>query len=172
MIIKNGSNTMEHDSINARPWVRYWARYIDMYYMAALIIMLQKIFFPTRQLDLNIATVGMYIIWILLEAQLLATWGTTPGKWLLKTKVRDANNNKLSLKTALSRAFLVWFMGLGMTVLSPITEVIAYSELVNNGVTAWDKRLNCNVIHEDFGSERIPLIVGAIMLPLFVIGYL
>lgn len=169
MNINNGSDTMEHDNISTRPWVRYWARYIDMYYLVALIMILQELFFPTKQLDLNIVAVGVYFIWILLEAQFLSTWGTTPGKWLLKTKVRDANNDKLSLKTALIRGFLVWFVGLGMTIFTPITEAIAYSNLKNKGVTVWDKHLNCNVIHEDFGPERIPLIVGALILPLFIL---
>lgn len=160
---------MDHEHITTRPWVRYWARYIDMYYLIVLIMILQKLLFPTQQLDLNLLAVGVYIIWILFEAQFLATWGTTPGKWLLKTKVRDTNHNKLSLKTSLIRAFLVWFIGLGMAIFTPFAEIIAYFNLKNRGFTVWDKHLGCNVIHEDFGPERIPLITVAVILPLFIL---
>lgn len=153
------------DRGNIRPWVRYWARTIDMYLLITLIFTLQKIFFPTKELNLNIVLVGMYLLWMLIEAQLLATWGTTPGKWLLKTKVRDANYEKLTMKTALFRGFFVWVFGMGLTIFTHIAEIIAYFNLQNSGITLWDKYFKCNVIHEEFGTERIPLIIAVIVIP-------
>lgn len=169
MSSNNDSEIMDRDNINIRPWVRYWARHIDMYLLGMLIFILQKLLYPTKQIDLYIFLVGVYLVWILLEAQFLATWGTTPGKWLLKTKVRDKNNNKLSLKTALIRGLLVWFFGLGMTFFKEIAELLSFYSLKRNGITIWDKYLNCNVIHEDFGPERIPLILGALFLPALIL---
>ena len=166
----NATEILDHGNIH--PWVRYWARYIDMYFLIMLVMMLQAVFFPTEQLDLDIAAIGIYFVWILLEAQLLATWGTTPGKWLLKTKVRDLKNNKLTLKTALIRGSLVWFVGLGMTLFTPITEVISFMSLREKKITFWDKYCKCNVTHEKFGAERIPLILGFIILPLFILEFL
>lgn len=163
----NDTEIIEHENI--RPWVRYWARYIDMYFFLMLIMILQKLLFPTQQLDIYIVAYGIYFIWMLLEAQLMATWGTTPGKWLLKTKVLDKDNNKLTLKTALIRGFLVWSLGMAMaTIFSNVAEAFAYVSLKKNGITMWDKYCNCNVTHEKFGPERIPLIIVTIVIPLFI----
>lgn len=135
--------------------------------------MLQQLLFPTKQMNLSIAVFGLHFVWVLVEAQLLATWGTTPGKWLLKIKVRDADNNKLSLKTSLTRGFLVWSVGMAMyTVFSTITEAISYMNLQNKGTTVWDKYCNTRVTHEDFGTERIPLIIGVLILPLLILSAL
>ncbi len=172
-MLDSNNDTEIIDRQNIRPWVRYWARYIDVYLFTIFIIMLQQLLFPTKQLDLSIAVFGLHFVWVLLEAQLLATWGTTPGKWLLKIKVRDADNNKLTLKTALIRGFLVWSVGMAMyTIFSTITEAISYMNLRSKGTTVWDKYCKSNVTHENFGTERIPLIVGILVLPLFVLSAL
>jgi len=158
---------------DVRPWVRYWARYIDVYFLSVFVIILQKIMFPTKQIDLITALVGIYFIWIFVEAQLMATWGTTPGKYLLKVKVRDADNNKLTLKTALIRGFLVWFIGMAMTtIFQNIAEAIAYFNLQKKGVTMWDEYCKCNVTHEDIGTDRIPLIIGCVGVPLIIVSTL
>lgn len=154
---------------NVRPWVRYWARYIDMYLFITLIVIIQLLVFPTKQLNETTAILGIYFIWIFLEAQLMATWGTTPGKWLLKIRVRDSNFNKLTLKTALLRSALVWLIGAGMYVFSFITEIFSYVMLQNKGITVWDRLCKCNVKHEKIGSERIPAILGVLFLPFFLI---
>lgn len=164
----SNNNVKSIDSNNVRPWVRYWARYIDMYLIIMLILILQLSIFPTKQLDETIAAIGVYFIWVLIEAQLMSTWGTTPGKWLLRIKVRDSEGNKLTLKNALIRSFLVWFVGLGMTLLTPITEVISYMSLKDRGVTMWDNYCKCNVTHEQIGAERIPIIVGVIIMPMLI----
>ncbi len=153
---------------NVRPWVRYWARYIDMYLFISFIVILQLLIFPTKQLNEIIAALGAYFIWIFLEAQLMSTWGTTPGKWLLRIKVRDSNSNKLTLKTALKRSALVWTIGTGMYIFSFITEIISYFMLRDQGITVWDRICKCNVKHEKIGSERIPVILGVLILPLFI----
>lgn len=168
----SNNNVNSIDSNNVRPWVRYWARYIDMYLIIMLVLTLQLSIFPTKQLDEKIAAIGVYFIWILFEAQLMSTWGTTPGKWLLRINVRDLEGNKLTLKNALIRSFLVWFVGLGMTLLTPITEVISYMSLQERGITMWDKHCNCNVTHEKIGTERIPLIVGVMIMPLLIVSSL
>lgn len=146
-----------------------------MYLFFTLIILIQLILFPTEQLDEITTVLGLYAIWIFLEAQLMATWGTTPGKWLLKVRVTDSNFNKLSLSTALKRSFLVWLIGTGMYVFSFITEIFSYISLKDNGITVWDRMCNCNVRHEKIGYERIPVILVILLLPFileFIFNYL
>jgi len=77
--------------------------------------------------DLPEFALGLAIpfVWLFLEALLLSTWGTTPGKWLFKTWVADAMGNRLSFMDALSRSFSVWFMGLGfgLPIVSPTSRI-------------------------------------------------
>lgn len=155
----------------SRPWIRYCARNIDVYLLTSFVLTLQMLIYPEKQLDANIAAIGVHVVWVLFEAQLLATWGTTPGKWLLRTTVRDSANNKLSLKTALIRSTLVWSVGMALyTFLSSFTQVLAYMSLKEKGKTLWDEYCKCNVTHEKIELERIPLITVAILLPLLIIG--
>ncbi|WP_010250193.1 RDD family protein [Acetivibrio cellulolyticus] len=161
------------NSSNPRPWIRYWARSIDMNIFLAFLVLLKLIFFPNRQLDITIASLGLYLLWIPLEAQLLSTWGTTPGKWLLNVKVRDSKLNKLTLKTALLRSLYVWTIGLGMGLFSSITIVISYFTLKNTKITIWDKSFNCNILHEEVPKERLIIIIAVIIfLPLFVVSFI
>jgi len=45
------------------------------------------------------------LLWAFIEAFLLSSWGTTPGKSLFGVVVRDENGNKLSFFQSLKRAF-------------------------------------------------------------------
>ena len=101
-------------------------------------------------------------VWMFIEACLLSTLGTTPGKWLFKTKISTSSGDKLVFSTALSRSFNVWLRGLGMGV--PIVTIIiqigAYINLKKNGVTTWDRDDGLVVVHERIGAIRV---LGAIV---------
>src|SRR5690348_2721117 len=91
-----------------RPWVRYWARFIDIY----LWFMLVNFIIEISHLSINIPNiivaiaVGLsvvlviFMLWALIEAILLSKWGYTPGKWLLKATVTDKNGGRLTFEKA------------------------------------------------------------------------
>lgn len=87
---------------------------------------------------------------ILVEACLLSTWGTTPGKWLYKITLRNQNGKKLTFSTALMRSFSVWLSGIGfcLPIISPITLIFSCYSLSKKGVTSWDRGLRCVVSHK------------------------
>jgi uncharacterized RDD family membrane protein YckC len=99
-------------------------------------------------------------IWVFVEALLLSTWGTTPGKWLLGTWVADSMGNRLSFSYALSRSFSVWFMGLGfgLPLVSIITLIASYVKLTREGLTAWDRDGQFAVVHERIGAVRVTVV--------------
>ncbi|MDJ1421714.1 MAG: RDD family protein [Candidatus Methanoperedens sp.] len=120
-----------------RPWVRYFARNID-YLIAGLTFgFMMGLFFGPNALDgvPDLAS-GMFIIfiWIFIEAILLSSWGTTPGKWLFKTTIRTENGEKPNFSSAIGRSFSVWLKGyaIGIPFISLITLLMAYDKLTKD----------------------------------------
>src|SRR5262245_8172009 len=149
-----------------RPWVRYWARSIDI----ALIVIIVGIPIGAVLLDeLNNWLVGQLIqflaltLWIPIEAALIATFGCTPGKALLRVRVSDKNGRNLSFGQALSRSFGVWLKGLGTGLIPFVTLgalLVAHNRLSNNGVTTWDRDGRFKVTHRKVGIVRTLIAIG------------
>jgi hypothetical protein len=95
-----------------------------------------------------------FILWVPLEAALLAFVGFTPGKFLFRVKVKR-NGTKPDFPTALSRAALVTVFGLGCGVpgLQPVAMIIGFLQLYS-GDTFWDRKAETEVICRDLGAIR------------------
>jgi uncharacterized RDD family membrane protein YckC len=162
-----------------RPWVRYWARGIDNICFFIIVVLLLVIFWPAS-LDYNddsiAKVIGLFIFfaWAFIEAILLATWGTTPGKALLRVSVRNSYGRKLSFSQALLRSMLVFVKGDGLD-LPPVTfltNAFAYFHLKREGITTWDREGNFVVSHQRIGAVRV--IIAVLLLVMFSVtmGYL
>jgi hypothetical protein len=90
--------------------------------------------------------------WIVIETLLMASLGTTPGKWLfgcyLQFSISDAYANRSmrsQLLRALKRSVRVWWegMGCGFPLLAPILIAVAYERVVQNQETDWDFAQDC-----------------------------
>lgn len=94
-----------------RPWTRYLARMLDisLYYLLALIV---RIFtnYPPRNFEHD-SYLGYFLFvlftWAFVEALLLSTTGSTPGKWLLRTHLQPPTGRKPSYSMFLTRSS--WF---------------------------------------------------------------
>ncbi len=141
-----------------RPWVRFWARCLDMLLLVLFVgIPLRNgapSVFDARWAAFSL--LGLFL-WIFLESILLSTWGTTPGRWLLKTTVRDLTGRRLTFAGALRRSFSVWWRGLGagIPIVIIITCAIAYRRLTQDRMTRWDRDGQLQVTHEQIGGVRV-----------------
>lgn len=97
------------------------------------------------------------IAWVFIESLLLSTIGTTPGKWLLKTRLVPPRGASWNYSTALERSLKVWWrgMGIGLPFVSLITLIFARERLMRDGVTSWDRELDLAVAHERIGPARV-----------------
>lgn len=159
-----------------RPWVRYWARSIDM---ALIIIIVGFPIYTALPDELNNRLVDQFVqflalaLWIPIEAALIATFGYTPGKALLRIRVSNKNGSYLSFGQALARSFGVWLMGLGTGLIPLVTLVtclVAHHRLSNKGVTNWDRAGRFQVTHRRVGMMRT-LIVIAIFAGLLAFAF-
>jgi hypothetical protein len=94
--------------------------------------------------------------WIPVEALLIASLQTTPGKWLfgcyIQFSISDAyasREMRAQLDRALRRAFRLWWegMGAGFPLLAPFLIALSYEQLAQRQETAWDKAEDCLVTH-------------------------
>lgn len=141
-----------------RPWVRYWARQLDLYFIEIPVVFLLVLVAPMVHDLLGIVFwIAILPICAVFEALLLSTLGYTPGKWLLKVKVRTESGACLTFKEALKRSFSVLYygMGLGIPVICLFTSASSYERLNDNGITKWDEAGNLTVTHEKIGIGRI-----------------
>lgn len=159
-----------------RPWVRYWARFIDMFLFA---ILCGTLFGMAATPD-NVIVVakyayvffgfGIYIAWMFIEAIFLSVFKCTPGKWLLGTSVELDDGSTLSYLEALSRSGNVWFRGLaaGVPLIAAATQITGYKTLKKAKQTTWDRDGHFVVVHQRIGPARTWFaIVGLVAVFMF-----
>ncbi len=159
-ILIGPSGTVREYSFHPNPWIRFLARFFDYALFLLVLWGLRKLLHGGFSLGKYESMVPLeFFAWIPVEALLLWVWGTTPGKFFLKMKLRQGRRLKLDFATALRRSFNVWFRGLGMMI--PIVNCIcmsfAYYRLKTLQWTSWDRDDHITVSHAPIGQWRIAL---------------
>lgn len=144
----------------ARPWVRFWARTIDFLLVVYIVVLpleivRQIVGFPAELPELTIGLASL-LVQALVEPVLLSTWGWTPGKALLRVRVRHEDGSKPSFAGALVRVAKVIVIGqaLGLPCIGLLAQLYAYTRLKANGTTVWDRDGDFVVGHETIGPLR------------------
>lgn len=124
------------------PAVRLLARLVDMALYLALVYGVIYV----RQIPFNAFLLPscplLWVAFVALEAGLVSSLGTTPGKALLGIQVRRVNSGPMTLSCALSRACMVFVCGMGMMVSLLPLFMMGYSwwMLRSRGISLWDAR--------------------------------
>ncbi|MGF7029788.1 putative RDD family membrane protein YckC [Paenibacillus mucilaginosus] len=133
----------ESDGRTVRPWMRYWARSLDLLLWTTMLEALLAALPVSVPLPAPkfLLPVLFALLWLPVESLLLSTWGTTPGKLLFGVKVRRTDSGKAQLTQALRRSMLLLWRGLGLEipVISLLTMLNAHHELHRHGQTSWDR---------------------------------
>lgn len=99
------------------PWRRYLARLLDhslcVLLLNAALVLTLRFTFGDGALNTLIQSYLAWGVQFLLEPLLLATWGTTPGKWIFGLKVRNAHGGKLTFREAAARLTALFGYGEG-----------------------------------------------------------
>jgi hypothetical protein len=160
---------------NVHPWLRYWARMVDVGLFSFFIIVVIVIAYPPAgNLPDPLMNMLMLALYILVEPILLSTIGTTVGKAFFGIRLRKPDGGKLSFGNALARSCKVAFKGLaiGVPFVSLFTMLNAYNRLSSKGITSWDLEERVLVTHKKLGIVRMILLVLVItgMVALMVLG--
>ena len=172
-------NDFNHGTDNTpRPWRRFFARNVDYFFAAFLVVFFIGYF---RQLGLLSQKTSIllinpfiqcfiaYFLWIFMESALLSWFGNTPGKMLFGLRVVSSQQPPRYL----NRAFSVWFrgIGLGLPFVWLITASLAHSRLKKTGLTSWDKDYGFTVEAYPIGVIHRTVAAG-IILALFAASLL
>ena len=164
----------EQDSIAAAPypWRRYFARALDLSLAGILWSALQYLvlhwYWPEFGLmgfaDTLVSAWGAWLFLLVLEPILLCTWGYTPGKWLLRLKVRREDGSKLDLERAVIRTAWIFLRGfaLGVPLLNILCLGTCYDKCVKDQVMPWDQGLRYTV--RPAGKKRVAAYVAISLL--------
>lgn len=168
-------SSYEPSGAQIRPWVRYWARSMDLALFAVLIGL--SLMYLNQDMDeLSDALYGMLLmmLYVFAEATMLSLWCTTPGKYLLNIRLRNADDSKLTFAQALGRSSSVWIRGegVGIPLVGAFTQLMAYSHLKNQNITKWDANGRHKVNHREIEAWRVLVFFVAFvsMLSLAVYG--
>jgi uncharacterized RDD family membrane protein YckC len=150
----------------ARPWTRFFARYIDILLFSIIFGITLGIVTPGL-LEVHGSIIGILLIlaFVFAEPLMFSIWGTTPGKWLLMIQVRNLDGTRMTYSKALERAFNVWIkgLGLGIPIVTLFTELNSYNTLKKTGVTSWDKD-RFSVTHGNIAGWKIAVVVILILI--------
>lgn len=152
-----------------RPWVRYWARMFDVMLFSLPAGLLIGLLFPyafTEPGSDQLLGILILFIWVFVESMLIVAFGTTPGKWLFRTRFVLTSGTTFTFSEALSRSIKVWWRGLGtgFPLVSLITMIVAYNKLTNNQRTSWDKDAGIIIKHERIGVPRLIVAIAFFIL--------
>ena len=141
----------------AAPWPRYWARQLDLAFESLLVGFLVGAVAPSAIAPLWDTSTGriqgnmiFVALALLLDAIVMALFGTTLGKALQGLRVRDLKGNSPRLFRALQRNLGVFFAGcgFGVPVISLITYIMNYRRLSSNDLTFWDRNAGTRVFDQ------------------------
>jgi len=169
----SGSPTAVMSTVNraeARPWVRFCARWVDINICGVVL----GLIFPLYYLNMYATSFITILVWVFLEAALLATWGTTIGRAILGVRVCDQQGERVIFQTALSRSLGIWVkgMGLGIPLAMQILWIVGYVKLTRDGIAPWDRDAGTCVTHAPLTLGRIigAVVVIAVLVFLNIVG--
>ncbi|MBX7150797.1 RDD family protein [bacterium] len=163
-------NPIRLEEPEVRPWPRYFARLIDIYFISLFVGLgagLLSAAFEWEFVDkIHDAayTIVSAAVWVPIEAIFIAAFGKTPGKWILNMEIVSSTGVLMDYQKAIRRSLLVWVRGygLGIGIVAFITMIVAYNHLTRYGVTTWDRDEECIVKHGAIGLWRILAVISLI----------
>ncbi len=169
--------TIERNEKTARPWIRFWARSIDVILWGQTFGRLLAYVNKNFELHLDsllwgcLYSVLITVPWIFAESAMLSIFGYTFGKWLLRVKITSSKGNSISYGTAIKRTFLVALLGsgLGVKLISEILNIVSYFMLKNHQISKWDEIASTKVEHGIIGWKRTIVAALVILCPLFLV---
>lgn len=132
----------------AGPWQRWTARYLD-YCLSGLVVGFSVAVVETLTGLSEAVAVAVLLsllitlIWVPIEAVLLTTIGTTPGKWIsgLRIVALNSNHERPQFRQSLWRATIVSIkgVGLGIPILSLVAQGVSFFALNSRDFISWDE---------------------------------
>lgn len=170
---------MQGYELKPHPWYRFFARIFDIMifsFIVTFLLGMASVFIPSLNALLSgtgmLCLLQMILIclWIIPETFFMATFGTTPSKFIFNIKVRNSSGRILGFGESFSRSMGATIKGLaaGIPLVYLITMAMAYDKLEKNGITTWDSEGHFKVYHGKIGIIRAGAILVLVCIYLFL----
>lgn len=160
--------------LHPHPWRRYFARATDLWMIALVLGIAMELIVPAFLEQIPDSLFGLLICLVMLpyEAYTVSTWQRTVGKWLLSIRVTKAGGTSLTIEEGFRRSLLVLWrgMGLGLPLVSFVTNIHQFNALKKKGTTSWDEELGTTVTFEPLKPVRVIAIVILLVAFFFLIA--
>ncbi len=161
----------------AGPWLRFFARSVDIFIESALLAFVVGMFLPTPfeadgvftgHLGARLFGVILLPFVMVLDAIAYSLFGNTLGKWTAGIKVKTMAGDKVSFPTYLKRNFgmYVFGYGAGIPIVSLVTMGTNYSRAEGQDPVRWDESAATRPFVKSISTTRT-VVIGAIWLALF-----
>lgn len=165
----------------AKPWQRFWARYLDLAWQSALLGLVLGFLLPdVMSISVfegpagdSLLGIAMLPFVLLLDAAVMRTFGSTPGKALVGLKVLKLDGGKPTFSALAERNFSLWLagFGLGIGIVALFTFIVSYRKLGRGEVLLWDNAAGTRCVAVSANEWRMVVaafaavftIVGAVM---------
>ncbi len=154
------------EALGRRVWVRFGARITDSVIFGIIIMGLGVAagFAPGEALSES-AIVAFQVLttlsWFLVEAALITTFGTTPGKAIAGLWITDEEGKRTTNGKSLIRALLLFVFGwgFGLPLLTLLSLVVSQVRMKQIGNTLWDERAKTIVRGKPVSQARMSLLI-------------
>ncbi len=152
----------------AGPWSRFFAQMLDIYLVRAVLTVLVALAgYRLEQDGTRFLGFGLMLpVGLMVQALLLFTIGTTPGKALLGLRVRRWDGGRAALRTLVRRQGLLWPKGLaiGLPLINLVTLHQGKQRLDGAQLTSWDEAAGTDVYQDEHRPGRLLLCVVLIVI--------
>lgn len=173
-------SALEHEAPPAV--IRFWARMLDLaWYIIVLAFAAAQFYNGDQLLKVMqesaawqiLLNATMFLLFVPLEAWMLAKFGTTPGKALLGLRVKNLDGGLPSFKQALYRSLSVAIrgVGLGIPIYGWFTMLFARIRLLRFGISVWDEQAQTEIISVGVPKNRLRTIAVFTILALLFLLY-
>lgn len=149
----------------ATPWIRFWARMFDWFFLSGLVGILigaarPSLFEPDGLFG---SSRGEQLLgWALLplvmviDAAVYSAFGNTLGKWIAGVKVLDLKGEKVPFSIYLKRNFRVWWSGIGtgFPLITLFTLSSSHKRATKGELMSWDTSNDTRVYAISTGAVR------------------
>ncbi len=177
------TQSLERGQSNVSLRRRMAARFFDYLLVLTLCALVTKLMLPPtarpatlqdiidqmqseNALKASLIGIAGIIVWHIIEGVFVHMFGTTPGKALLRIRIRRPEGWPPKLGTSLARSFLVYVFGVGFVqfpffIIGLIFTMIRFK---TTGGCFWDQTLGLEIEGETLTSQRIVLFLSILAL--------
>lgn len=153
---------------------RFWARWFDLIGYGALWWL--GMWAAGNDLKALLSSPWLLVLhlvpWFLIETVMIHHFATTPGKALLGLSVVNVDGGRLSYGQSLIRSFRVLFAGIGfgLSLISPICQLLGWFTVRRTGVTLWDRAGGHRVTAGPVSVIRVSVLVIGLFVAIEIQG--